>query len=62
MTGVDMHGDILSPLLSAPVWNDTLCFFFVSICPQERTATEPSATLPLFKKKKNKKAIIRILI
>lgn len=56
MTGVDMHGDILSPFLSA------LCemtrfafylFFLVSICPQVNTATEPAATLPFLEEKKN---------
>lgn len=58
MTGVDMHGDILSPLLSALCVS--LVFFLVSICPQVNTATQPAATLPLLGKKK--KTITRILI
>lgn len=48
MTGVDMDGDILSPLLSAPVWDDTLCFFFISICPQVNNAIEPAAMIPFY--------------
>lgn len=43
MTGVDMDGDILSPLLSAPVWDDTLCFF--PICPPVNNAIEPAAMI-----------------
>lgn len=43
MTGVDMDGDILSPLLSAPVWDDTLCVF--SICPPVNNAVEPAAMI-----------------
>lgn len=28
LAGINMHGDSLSPLLSASVWSDTVCLFF----------------------------------